>query len=163
MNISVGLMEHREAVDVELAGTFIDATGKTYPAGRHNFTSEIELKPADAASSSFAVEDITIGIGFHWERRERQVFRGSLRIVNRDGLTVINEVSIEDYVASVISSEMSATCPLELLKAHAVISRSWLWHPKSGRQTLTTPHRFARTPPHEEGNRDHKKRARDRS
>jgi stage II sporulation protein D len=151
MNISVGLMEHREAVDVELAGTFTDATGKTYPSGRHNFTSEVALKPVDAAASSFALDDITIGIGFHWERRERQVFRGALRIVKRDGLTVINDVSTEDYVASVISSEMSALCPIELLKAHAVISRSWLWHPKSGRQTLTTPHRFARTPPHEEG------------
>jgi stage II sporulation protein D len=134
MNISVGLMEHREAVEIELAGTFTDAAGKTYPSGRHNFASAVELKPVDAAASSFAVEDITIGIGFHWERRERQVFRGALRILKRDGLTVINDVSIEDYVASVISSEMSATCPLELLKAHAVISRSWLWHPKSGRQ-----------------------------
>ena len=119
------------SVDVELSGPFVDAQGETYPPGRHHFTSEIELTPMEPGRSSFALDDVTIGIGFHWERRERQVFRGVIRIVRRDGLTVINDVSIEDYVASVISSEMSALCPIELLKAHAVISRSWLWHPKS--------------------------------
>ena len=44
---------------------------------------------------------------------------------------MINDVSLEEYVTSVISSEMSASCPLEMLKAHAVISRSWLWFPKA--------------------------------
>jgi SpoIID/LytB domain protein len=131
MDISVGLIEQLDAVDVELSGPFVDARGETYPPGRHHFTSEIELTPVEPGRSSFALDDVTIGIGFHWERRERQVFRGVIRIVRRDGLTVINDVSIEDYVASVISSEMSALCPIELLKAHAVISRSWLWHPKS--------------------------------
>jgi SpoIID/LytB domain protein len=89
------------------------------------------LTPSDLLSSAFAIDDVTIGIGFHWERKERQVFRGGLRIIKREsGLTVINDVSLEDYVTSVISSEMSASCPLELLKAHAVISRSWMWFPK---------------------------------
>jgi SpoIID/LytB domain protein len=84
------------------------------------------------ASCAFALDDVTIGIGFHWERKERQVFRGAFRLVKRAaGLTVINDVSLEEYVTSVISSEMSASCPLELLKAHAVISRSWLWSPKA--------------------------------
>ena len=132
MNISVGLIEGRSAVEVELTGTFTDSNGKSYAAGRHRFTSDVTLTPFDVSSSAFAIDDVTIGIGFHWERKERQVFRGALRIIKRDeGLTVINDVPLEEYVMSVISSEMSATCPLELLKAHAVISRSWLLFPKA--------------------------------
>ncbi len=129
--IAVGLMEGRSAVDVELAGVFTDASGMAYKPARYRFTSEVTLTPSDLASSSFALEDVTIGIGFHWERKERQVFRGALRIIKRDaGLTVVNDVPLEEYVTSVISSEMSASCPIELLKAHAVISRSWLLFPK---------------------------------
>ena len=131
MNISVGLMEAQPSVEVELTGTFTDAAGRSYPTGRHRFTSDITLTPGEASSSAFALDNMTIGIGFHWERKERQVFRGALRIISRpDGLTVINDVPLEEYVTSVISSEMSASCPLELLKAHAVISRSWLLFPK---------------------------------
>jgi stage II sporulation protein D len=132
VNVSVGLMEGRPAVDVELTGVFTDASSKPYSPGRYTFASEVTLKPSDLESSAFALDEVTIGIGFHWERKERQVFRGSLRIIKRDaGLTVINDVPLEEYVTSVISSEMSASCPLELLKAHAVISRSWLWFPKA--------------------------------
>ena len=133
VNVSAGLIEGLRVVEVELTGAFTDVSGKVYKAGRYRFTSEVTLTPSDMASSAFALEDVTIGIGFHWERKERQVFRGALRIIKRDaGLTVINDVPLEEYVTSVISSEMSATCPLELLKAHAVISRSWLWFPKAG-------------------------------
>src|SRR5437867_8730963 len=125
-------MEGRSAVDVELAGVFTDASGMAYKPARYRFTSEVTLTPSDPASCSFALEDVTIGIGFHWERKERQVFRGALRIIKRDaGLTVVNDVPLEEYVTSVISSEMSASCPIELLKAHAVISRSWLLFPKT--------------------------------
>jgi stage II sporulation protein D len=132
VNVSVGLMEGRAAVEVELSGVFTDSSGKTYNPGRHRFTSELTLAPKDLATSAFALDGMTIGIGFHWERKERQVFRGGLRIIRRDtGLTVINDVPLEEYVTSVISSEMSATCPLELLKAHAVISRSWMAFPKT--------------------------------
>lgn len=132
MNVSVGLLEGRPAVEVELAGKFTDNSGKPYRSGRYRFTSEVTLVPSDPASCAFALGDVAIGIGFHWERKERQVFRGTLRIVKREGgLAAINDVSLEDYVTSVISSEMSASCPLELLKAHAVISRSWLWFPKA--------------------------------
>lgn len=132
MNVSVGLVEGRPAVEVELAGTFRDSSGKPYTSGRHRFVSEIRLTPSDPVSCALALDEVTIGIGFHWERKERQVFRGALRIVKREaGLTVINDLSLEEYVTSVISSEMSASCPLELLKAHAVISRSWLWFPKA--------------------------------
>jgi SpoIID/LytB domain protein len=131
VNVSVGLVEGKPAVEVELTGTFVDPSSKLYSAGRYRFTSEAALTPSDLASCAFALDDVTIGIGFHWERRERQVFRGALRVVRRGaGLTVINDVTLEDYITSVISSEMSAFCPLELLKAHAVISRSWLWFPK---------------------------------
>jgi SpoIID/LytB domain protein len=129
MNVAVGLMEERPAVEVELMGSYRDAGAKLYAPGRYRFTSDIALTPADATPSAFALDDVTIGIGFHWERKERQVFRGGLRLLTRrNGLTVINDVPLEEYVTSVISSEMSASCPIELLKAHAVISRSWLRH-----------------------------------
>jgi stage II sporulation protein D len=133
LNVSVGLIEEQSAVEVELmGGMFMDTRGKPYSPGRHRFTSEITLTPSDLASCAFALDDVTIGIGFHWERKERQVFRGAFRLVKpQAGLTAINDVSLEEYVTSVISSEMSASCPLELLKAHAVISRSWLWFPKA--------------------------------
>jgi stage II sporulation protein D len=132
LNVSVGLVEGRPAIEVELTGTFADASGKPYSSGRHRFTSEVVLTPSDPASCAFALDDVTIGIGFHWERKERQVFRGAFRLMKRTaGLTVINDVPLEEYVTSVISSEMSASCPLESLKAHAVISRSWLWFPKA--------------------------------
>lgn len=73
------------------------------------------------------MEDVTIGVDFHWERKEAQTFLGKLRfVVDGDKLWAINELPVERYLASVISSEMSATSSLELLKAHAVISRSWL-------------------------------------
>lgn len=76
---------------------------------------------------SFSLMDVTIGIDFHWERNENQTFKGSLEVMRaKNGeLTAVNVLDIEDYLQSVISSEMSATSHLELLKAHAVISRSW--------------------------------------
>ena len=77
--------------------------------------------------SSFSLYDVTIGVNFHWERKETQVFLGTLRlVVESDKIVAINELPVESYLASVISSEMKATAGLELLKAHAVISRSWL-------------------------------------
>jgi stage II sporulation protein D len=131
-NVVVGLMEGLPVVEVDLVGTFTDAAGGRVVPGRHRFASEVTLTPVDLASSAFAFDDVPIGIGFHWERKERQVFRGGLRILRRGaGLTAINDVPLEDYVTSVISSEMSVSCPLELLKAHAVISRSWLKGPSS--------------------------------
>lgn len=76
---------------------------------------------------SFWLEDVTIGVNFHWERKENQRFKGALKLIVENGkITPINILGVEDYLLSVISSEMSATASLELLKAHAVISRSWL-------------------------------------
>ena len=76
---------------------------------------------------TFVLHDVRIGIGFHWDRRQTQEFAGELSILrNPNGTqTAVNTVDLEDYITSVISSEMSADSPLELLKAHAVISRSW--------------------------------------
>ena len=77
--------------------------------------------------ASFSLRDVTIGVNFHWERKQTQTFNGSLRlVVESDQITAINELPVERYLTSVISSEMSATSSLQLLKAHAVISRSWL-------------------------------------
>ena len=76
---------------------------------------------------SFTLRDVTIGVDFHWQRQESQTFRGALRlVVDADKVWAINELPVEQYLESVIASEMSATSSLELLKAHAVISRSWL-------------------------------------
>lgn len=87
---------------------------------------ELLFEPTDA-QSSFTLEDVTIGVNFHWERKEAQTFLGKLRfIVEDNNICAINELPVETYLTSVISSEMSATSSLELLKAHAVISRSWL-------------------------------------
>lgn len=80
-----------------------------------------------SADASFSLSDVTIGVNFHWERKETQTFLGTLRfVVESDKICAINELPVEKYLESVISSEMSATSSLELLKAHAVISRSWL-------------------------------------
>ena len=80
-----------------------------------------------AEGASFTLKDVTIGIGFHWERQEAQTFCGALQLIEEGGLLrAVNVVPVETYLTSVISSEMSANASLELLKAHAVISRSWL-------------------------------------
>ena len=80
-----------------------------------------------SADASFSLSDVTIGVNFHWERKEAQTFLGTLHfVVESDKICAINELPVERYLESVISSEMSATSSLELLKAHAVISRSWL-------------------------------------
>lgn len=85
------------------------------------------LAPLDVQDSSFTLHAVTIGVDFHWQRNEDQAFKGSLKfIIENDRITAVNILSIEDYLTSVISSEMRATSSKEFLKAHAVISRSWL-------------------------------------
>ena len=107
-----------------IANGLIHWQGKAY--------TELVFTPADAAAS-FTLEDVTIGVNFHWERKETQSFLGALHLkpgvdgLQTDGISriwAINEVPVEKYLESVISSEMSATSNLPLLKAHAVISRS---------------------------------------
>lgn len=91
------------------------------------FDDYVILEPLDENAADFELHEVVIGVQFHWERKESQRFKGKLKIyVEKGKLTAVNILSLEDYLLSVISSEMSATSSPELLKAHAVISRSWL-------------------------------------
>jgi SpoIID/LytB domain protein len=131
-SLSVGIMSAEE-IEFELVGK---GEGKAaYKDGRIEFDGQLfdELYfPAPMSSSRFAepaftLHGVTIGVKFHWERQETQTFAGDLRIlVDGNRLRAINVVGVEDYLLSVISSEMSATASEEFLKAHAVISRSWV-------------------------------------
>lgn len=111
--------EGRQEARISESGLAVCHNGQT-------FTS-LEFTPESYSGNTFELEDVTIGVGFHWQRKEKQRFRGSLRIIAENGrLTAINIVNVEDYLVSVISSEMSATSSLQLLRAHAVISRGWV-------------------------------------
>jgi stage II sporulation protein D len=90
-------------------------------------SSDIYFEPIDERAGSFELSEVTIGIQFHWERKENQLFKGALQFLKEGNkIHAINILPLEDYLISVISSEMSATSSLELLKAHAITSRSWL-------------------------------------
>lgn len=126
--VSVGIMAEKQ-LELNLHGDFICGTdrlsGKMSLSAR-NVKEPIELLPADD-EAYLEVDDVMIGVNFHWQQRETQCFKGAFKIVRDDDkLVLINILSVEDYLTSVISSEMSATSSLELLKAHAVISRSWV-------------------------------------
>ena len=133
--VSVGIVSAQQ-ISFVLNGTYLingkEATGHQqveWKDGsiRWNGRNYEELRFSPTAMCSFTLEDVTIGVGFHWERQERQTFRGALRfVVDGEKACAINQLPVEQYLESVISSEMSATSSLELLKAHAVISRSWL-------------------------------------
>jgi len=98
----------------------IDEEEKTY----HDF---VILEPGNENSDDFELFNVIIGVQFHWERAENQRFRGKLKLyIDKGKITAVNILSLEEYLLSVISSEMSSTSSQELLKAHAVISRSWL-------------------------------------
>jgi len=113
-----------DGIEVEGAQTATIENGAiVWNEKRYN---QLIFKPL-SDEASFTIEDVTIGVDFHWNRKENQTFRGMLRLtIDDDKILVINELSVEQYLESVISSEMSATSSLELLNAHAVISRSWL-------------------------------------
>ena len=103
---------------------------------------ELLFGPVDAENASFTLKGVTIGVSFHWKRQEDQTFKGALHLIVEDGkLTPVNVLSVEDYLLSVISSEMSANASLELLKAHAVISRSWLLAQIHTEETVKTADR----------------------
>ena len=107
----------------------------------------LTLKPNDH-SATFTLHDVTIGIGFHWERKEEQTFSGQLKFIVEDGLVrAINILPVEDYLTSVISSEMKPTASREFLRAHAVISRSWVlaqlrspYHKADAAKPITNDH-----------------------
>lgn len=137
-DISVGIL-HAESIEFCLHGNFT-AKGETVTDCQQvrcvdggiewngNIYSELNFVPEDEATCHFTLQNVTIGIGFHWERQEEQSFRGRLRlIVDEEKLVVINELPVEEYLESVISSEMNATSSLGLLKTHAVVSRSWVY------------------------------------
>ncbi|MBQ2838805.1 MAG: SpoIID/LytB domain-containing protein [Muribaculaceae bacterium] len=112
--------------DNTVSGSQVATTdGKSIIWNNKEYT-ELFFEPAND-EVSFWLEGVTIGVNFHWERKENQRFKGALKLIVENGkITPINILGVEDYLLSVISSEMSATASLELLKAHAVISRSWL-------------------------------------
>jgi stage II sporulation protein D len=87
-----------------------------------------EIRLVAAREATFTLHDVTIGVTFHWERKEEQTFPGDLILLaaGEGKLTAVNELPVEEYLASVVSSEMSGEAPVEFLKAHAVASRSWL-------------------------------------
>lgn len=135
--ISVGIVNAQE-IHFTLNGNFF-AKGETvsddqvvaFSEGgilwKGNLYRELTFTPLEE-QNSFSLYDVTIGINFHWERQETQVFMGTLKLVVDEGkIVAINILPVEDYLTSVISSEMSANSSLELLKAHAVVSRSWLF------------------------------------
>lgn len=101
------------------SGLAIVWNGKSY--------NSLDFEPASYDGNSFEIEGVTIGVDFHWEREENQRFKGALRLIISNGkITAINLIGVEDYLVSVISSEMKSTSSLPLLRAHSVISRSWL-------------------------------------
>jgi stage II sporulation protein D len=126
--IAVGLVDNAGSVSVRLKGNFKDAAGRAVPSGVVSSGSgELTLTPVDPGRDHFSIE-ATIGVDFHWQQTEELSFSGSLRLVPRPGgrVTVINDVPLETYITSVVCSEMRSTSPPELVKAHAIISRSWL-------------------------------------
>ena len=135
-NVSVGIVSGREikfCLNANYVAEGMPSAGKQTVSFSENGVvwngktyRQLEFLP-QSDEASFSLYDVTIGVNFHWERKETQTFLGKLKfIVNGNSVCAVNELPVERYLESVISSEMSATSSLELLKAHAVISRSWL-------------------------------------
>jgi SpoIID/LytB domain protein len=104
-----------------------------------SFEQSVTMVPDEPETEFFTLRDVMIGVKFHWERLEKQSFKGSLLlVVDGKNITAINLVSAEEYLMSVISSEMSSKSTLDLLKAHAVISRSWTFAQIEKAKTLKT-------------------------
>jgi SpoIID/LytB domain protein len=143
-NINIGILSAQE-INFELYGDFnINGINKMesgkFTAWQQNdrviiskdgveihSAAEVVFRPEDFEIESFLIRNVVIGKQFHWERKENQRFRGILKIINEKNLlTAINIIPLEEYLVSVISSEMSPNSPPELLKAHAIVSRGWL-------------------------------------
>ena len=144
--ISVGIVNAQE-IHFTLNGNFF-AKGETVSGDQAvsfseggilwngNLYRELTFTPQEELNS-FSLYDVTIGINFHWERQETQIFLGTLKlVVDEEKIVAINILPVEEYLTSVISSEMSANSSLELLKAHAVVSRSWLFAQIEKRKAL---------------------------
>ena len=149
--VKVGIMNEPE-VDFVLFGEYRLADGTIVTGEQHaEVTAEgqvawngtvadvVTFEPSE--NGYFELKGVTIGVNFHWERKEDQRFSGALHLILENGkLTAVNVLPVEDYLLSVISSEMSATASLELLKAHAVISRSWLLAQIDKNKRITEEH-----------------------
>ena len=149
--VKVGIMNEPE-VDFVLFGEYRLADGTIVTGEQHaEVTAEgqvawngtvadvVTFEPSE--NGYFELKGVTIGVNFHWERKEDQRFSGALHLIVENGkLTAVNVLPVEDYLLSVISSEMSATASLELLKAHAVISRSWLLAQIDKNKRITEEH-----------------------
>ena len=142
--LRVGLAQRRTTAEITLRGPFLLGEA-TLAAGQRLFVEQrgaevhvrsngaelargptVKMLPANA-QSSFTLHDMTVGVDFHWQHEEDLTFSGSASLESRGSFfDVVNEIPLEAYLQSVISSEMSADNPAALLKAHAVISRSWL-------------------------------------
>lgn len=142
--ISVGIIDRKPRITGRLNGNFAFKKSNILPgsfearahSGNVILTTEdgreivhpslITLRASPG--STFLLHQVTIGIEFHWQRTEEQSFLGDLVLSARDDgtITAINEILLEDYLKSVISSEMNTTAPKEFLKTHAILSRSWL-------------------------------------
>ena len=136
--INVGILT-RQAITFRFNGTYILTENGSYLTGeqcafwnrgkitfRGKSYQELFFEPI-SKENSFELQHVTIGIDFHWQREEDQYFHGALHLLaSPDGIVVINRIDIERYLTCVIASEMNAQAPKEFLKAHAVISRSWL-------------------------------------
>ncbi len=142
-NIEVGILSAPE-IKFSLKGSYRIANTDTFLHGAITATLEarkvviktghqnyelslpVVLEPLDYQTANVTIDEVVIGIDFHWERKQKLTFKGALKfILENNRLTAINRLPIEDYLMSVISSEMSATASPAFLKAHAVISRSW--------------------------------------
>ena len=122
---------HGEYHCVSTGATVTDLLTASFSEGKILFENqlfgELVFEPTNYDADCVELKNVVIGINFHWERKENQQFKGGLKlIVENEKLTAVNQIGVESYLTSVISSEMSATSSPELLKAHAVISRSWL-------------------------------------
>lgn len=136
-SVDVGILL-AEQIKFDLTGGFSSSIGKVCAKNTvfiENGTlvfngvecDEIVITPL-SAESRFTLHDVVIGVNFHWQRKESQTFMGELRFIVESGMVrAINRIDVEDYLVSVISSEMSATSSLEFLKAHTIVSRSWLY------------------------------------
>lgn len=142
--ITIGILTDKK-ISFELYGDFTSAKSKKKLSGRFTVEvvsneivcksstevikskDELIFEPTDLELDSFLLRDVIIGVQFHWERKEKEIFAGSLKLKRiNDRIAAVNIIPIEKYLTSVISSEMSPKSSIELLKAHAIVSRSWL-------------------------------------
>ena len=154
--ITVGLMTGADSSSVVLEGAFETAQGEDVPEGHYVIRSigsavraegptiveapSLSLRARELESCRATLDEVVIGIDFHWQRKESQSFQGTLTFAaGPDGTTIVNELPLESYLVSVISSEMSASCPPELLRAHAIVSRSWLLAQLAGGRETAQP------------------------